>query len=149
MATVEHVVLTCDLCDTDDLVETHNMVVDGTPIEFEACDGCWGKTLASIAILSKVGRKPAKLQKVSSKANVSEFPGETWKFTAHALERMGTRHISPHKACLAADDPQLTRGGRDPYSQVRVRNNIKVVVNEEKRLILTVAHEQEEDEAVA
>lgn len=143
------VVLTCDLCDADDLVDTHNMVVDGQPIEFEACDKCWGKTLETLAILAKVGRKPSKLTKVSSKKDVMEIPGANWKFSAHALERMGSRHVQPKAACLAADDPEITRGARDPKCQIRVRNNIKVVVNEEKRLILTVAHEHEADEAVA
>jgi hypothetical protein len=149
MASKKVVVISCDLCGTEDLVETHNMVVDGNPIEFEACDSCWGKTLEPIAILAKVGRKPPKLVKVSGRKNVMEFPGESWKFTAHALGRMGSRHISPTQACKAADDPQITRGARDPKAQVRVRNHIKVVVDEERRLILTVSNETEEDEAVA
>lgn len=149
MATRKVIVLTCDMCGTTDLVQTHNMLVDGNAIEFETCDSCWGKTLGPIAVLSKVGRKPAKLQRVSMKADVVDFPGETWKFTAHALERLGSRHISPHQACRAAEDPQLTRGAKDPKCQIRERNNIKVVVNEEKRLILTVANTTEEDEAVA
>jgi hypothetical protein len=153
MATQTFITLECDLaykgCSKDVDVETHSMALDGTPVEFEACPHCWDGALSLFTEVVKAGREPSRIKKVSQAKNVFDFPGKEWKFTAHALERMGQRHITPDKACRAADYPDLTRGGRDANTQIRVRKGIKVLVDESRGLIVTVAREEDVDENVA
>lgn len=150
MATKEIVVMVCDLCGGDDLVTTHTMVVDGEAIVFETCDKCWAEqVLPPFAALAKAGRKPEPATKVSKRGNVKTMPGTEWKFTSHALLRMGERHIDPTEAVEAADYPEVTRPAREPGLQLRALHGVKVVVNESRRIIVTVAKRDEEVEHVA
>lgn len=148
MATREIVVWTCDVCGTEDLVDTHIVTVDGHSVEGEACDKCWQAAIAGFAKFANAGRVP-ELTKVSAKKQVMAFPGESWKFTAHALKRMGERHISPVDAARAADDPEIVTPGLNGSGEVRIKGKVKVIVKPEGRLIITAAKRDEEIDRVA
>jgi hypothetical protein len=132
----------CDLCGGDDMVETHCMTIDGTSVEAEACVPCWQKVIENLAVFSRVGRRPQP-KKVTARKEIVAFPGESWRFTSHALIRLGERHISPCEAALAAEEPEIAHPGRDGRSEVRIKDKVKVVIDVRKRLVLTVSRREE------
>lgn len=147
MATREIIVLSCDCCDSEDMVDTHTMTIDGQSVEAEVCAKCWERLMGAFAGIAKNGRriKPARVKK----ADVLPFPGEAWKFSAHALVRMGERHLDPSKVAEAAEDPTTTHPGLTKGLEVRIRGNIKVVVQPKSRTIITAGGRDEEIENVA
>lgn len=150
MASKKIVTLVCDICQSDDMVETHILTVDGVTKEAEACWACWNRALTPLLPFSKVGRdvQPPKPVKVK-KADIVPFPGQSWKFTSHALIRLGERHLDPTQAAFAAEKPEINHPGRTPDTEVHVRGPIKVVIQPAKRLILTAARRDEIDDEVA
>lgn len=42
------VTLTCDVCGSEDMVESHQLVVDNLMVNGEACMKCWGKVAKGI-----------------------------------------------------------------------------------------------------
>lgn len=147
VATRTIVTFVCDLCESDDMVETHTLNVDGKAVEADACLPCWQKVLENLAVFSVVGR-PITRAKVR-KADVVPFPGESWKFTSHALIRLGERHLNPTQAALAAEKPDVSRPGREPGTLVHTTGPIKVAIDPTRRLILTVARRSEEIETAS
>lgn len=148
MASKRIVTLVCDVCGTDDMVETHTISVDLTTVEGEACLTCWQSILEKFAVFAKAGRQPKPI-KVSKRSEIVDFPGESWRFTAHSLVRMGERRLNPHAVAMAADQPEITHAGRDADSEVRIRGKIKVVVSPRRRVILTAGRREEATENVA
>lgn len=144
MVTKTIITYVCDLCEGDDMVETHLVNVDGKAVEAEACLTCWQKVLENLAVFSVAGRPitPVKVKK----ADVVAFPGESWKFTSHALIRLGERHLDPSQAAFAAEKPEVSRPGRDPETFIHTTGPIKVAIKPKKRLILTVARRNEDME---
>ena len=142
MSKREVVVLVCDLCESDDLVDTHCVIVDGHAVELEACDPCWADIMEGFAGVARVGRK-VKAKRVK-KSEVVPFPGESWSFRHHALIRIGERQLNPVDVAKAADDPEVTHAGRAPGTEVHIRKGIKVVVRPEQRLIITAGDRDEQ-----
>lgn len=141
MATMRVVVLECDICKGTDLVGTHMISVDGKTVEAEACEPCWQKVVTCLIPFSKAGRVPQP-KKVSAKKDIMPFPGQAWRFTAHALVRLGERHIDPVEAAKAADQPERTEVRADS-AEVRIRKNVKVIVDVRKGLIVTASKRDE------
>lgn len=134
----------CDMCDGDDMVETHVLNIDGKAVEADACLTCWQKVLENLAVFSVAGRPvtPVKVKK----ADIVPFPGESWKFTSHALIRLGERHLNPTQAAFAAEKPEVSRPGREPGTLIHTTGPIKVAIDPTRRLILTAAKRSEEIE---
>lgn len=133
------------MCDGEDMVETHRLNIDGKAVEAEACLTCWQKVVENIAVFSVVGRPVTPTRKVK-KADIVPFPGESWKFTSHALIRLGERHLDPSQAAFAAEKPQVSRPGRNPGTLIHTTGPIKVAIDPTRRLILTVAKRAEDIE---
>ena len=58
MATVETIVLVCDLCKAEgDSVQTHTLAVDGRTTKAEVCSRCWTKLEKALVPLVKAGRR--------------------------------------------------------------------------------------------
>lgn len=149
MATREVVTLVCDRCgksEDEAKIETHTVYVDGVGMEAEVCNPCWGVALRALYKIE--GRAPT-VKKVTQRKNIVEWPGEEWRFTNHALVRMGERHVSPADVIEVVENATNTRPAREPGLEVRSRYEVKAVVNVEKRIVLTVAKRDEEEERVA
>lgn len=140
MGTRTEIVYLCDLCGSDSQASTHTLTVDNHATEFEACPHCWQELLTHVARIDKVGRTPKRKQ---AKARTYPFPGESWKFTSHALIRMGERHLSPADVTAVAEQPEICRPGREPDVEIRVGLDVKVVVRPHTREILTAARREE------
>lgn len=39
------VTLTCDVCGAEDMVESHQLIIDNVIVNGEACPKCWGKVV--------------------------------------------------------------------------------------------------------
>lgn len=57
MATKVRVILTCDLCQTDEGVDTHALTVDGKSMEFELCKRHWTDLDQRMQTYFTAGRK--------------------------------------------------------------------------------------------
>jgi hypothetical protein len=136
MAQKKVIVLVCDLCGTDDLVDTHRIAVDGQAFDAEACDMCWAKVIEPFAKWSKFGRQP---RSKTTRTKAVEWPGTPWQFSSHALQRMGERHITPEQVLRVVDDPEVKRPGSASDQEVWHRGAVKVVVVPERRIIVTTA----------
>jgi hypothetical protein len=151
MAVKEVIVNVCDVCDhaePDVVVSAHRVVVDKTGVDIDTCDECWADVTPNLATIQKAGRRiTAKVPKVTRE--VVEWPGSRWRFSAHALQRLGERHIDPLDAANVADDPAQTWPGIKPGLEVRSRGGVKVVVNPKSFTIATVSNRDEAEEAVA
>lgn len=142
MARREVIVLVCDLCESEDMVETHRVTVDGVTRDAEVCSNCWGTTTACLTAFYAVSREPS--VKVS-RVKAMEWPGTEWRFSSHALQRMGERHVTPEAALKVCDDPELRRPGKASDQEIWTRNGTKVVVVPERRIIVTVARQSDDD----
>lgn len=143
MAQRRHVILVCDLCESQDLVETHRISIDGHVLDAEACDTCWNRMLAAFGTWAVVGQMPKK-KRASIKGAVS-WPDTPWRFTAHALERMGKRKVSPSDILRVIDLPDIRRPGEAADEEVWTRGRTKVVVVPNSQVVLTVAYTDESD----
>lgn len=139
-------VLVCDDCGSDELgaVETHQVTVDGRAIEAEICQRCWQKLCAAFAAFATHGRALP----LRTPARAKPFPGTTWKFSSHALVRLGERHIDPMEILPVVEDPTITRPGRASDLEIREKGNLKVVVAPERGVIITVAKRSEDDDTL-
>ena len=132
------VVLVCDLCGTEgDLVETHRIVVDGNTRDAEACDSCWSSTLATFAVFATAGRAPA--AKRYKKDELVQWPDTPWRFTNHAMLRMGERKVRPVDVLKVIAAPEVKRPGDTEDTEVWTRDNTKIVVSPARQVIQTVA----------
>lgn len=145
MAERREVVLVCDYCEGTDLVDTHRLTLDGHTAEAEACEGCWSGVVATFAAFVTKGRPVPTKSRVPSKV---EWPDTEWHFTHHALQRMGERKLSPHDVLTALARPEVTRPGRASDQELRVRHGVKVVCIPDRRIIMTVAHVDDDDDAL-
>lgn len=149
MATREIITYVCDLDESEDMVEEHTITVDGTTVVADVCMKDWQKIVSCLAGLYSAGRQPVPT-KVSGRGNIVDFPGQAWRFSYHALQRMGERRVSPESVVKAAEDPELVHPGGNGKSEIRIRGKVKVAVALDKKdLILTVAHRDEAMEDVA
>lgn len=71
--------------------------------------------------------------------------GETWTFSTHAEERMQQRNVTATEALWAATNPKTRRPGREPELTVHEADDIKVVVNERRKVIVTVSRKDLDD----
>lgn len=140
------VVLVCDLCESEDLVQTHRIIVDGQARDAEACDPCWSRTLVAFAAWATQGRTPSRKKSVAK--DVVAWPDTEWKFTSHAMQRMGERKVKPRDVIRCVDMPDVCRPGKASDQEIWTRGTTKVVVVPERMVILTVAKTDEEDATV-
>lgn len=141
MASSREIILVCDSCETEDrsaMVETHRVTVDGQTREAEMCAGCWQTLMAVFLPFASGGRTPEK-RKVK-KSDLVEWPDTPWKFTHHAMKRLGERKISPRRVLKVIAQPELTRPGKFDGDQIWVRDGIQVVVNPDTMHIFTASH---------
>jgi hypothetical protein len=140
--------LVCDVCSVDELgdpaagIKTHRIAFDGVAMEAEVCKRCTDDLLVGFARFATVGRRVPIRTRI---ADAVPFPGTAWQFSAHALTRLGERHIDPLLAIAAADDPQVTRPGRASDLEVRQRGKVKAVVAPARGVIVTVGGAEDED----
>jgi hypothetical protein len=139
--------LECDVCGRDDSdpdvgVETHRVTFDGVTIEGELCKRDLDGLLGSFAVFATHGRKvPTKTRVVGAKA----FPGTEWRFSSHALKRLGERKIDPVEIIAVIDNPTITRPGNATDLEIRERGRLKAVVAPERAIVVTVAKTDERD----
>jgi hypothetical protein len=140
--------LVCDVCDRSELddptlgIETHRITFDGVTIEADVCKTDTDGLLATFAVFAKHGRQvPTKTKIVGAKP----FPGTSWRFSSHALIRLGERKIDPTEILPVLDDPTLTRPGNASDLQIRERGRLKAVVAPERGIVITVARSDEAD----
>lgn len=137
MVQSREVVLVCDLCGSENMVDTHRISVDGTARDAEACEPCWSKTLASFATWATAGRAPT--VKRSKTGDLLQWPDTPWRFTAHAFKRMGERHVKPHEVLAVIERPEIKRPGEAADEEIWQRGETKVVVIPSRQVIKTVA----------
>jgi hypothetical protein len=145
VATKRTIVLTCDQCGSEDLVQTQRITVNGKTADAEMCDKCWAKLLTAFGGFISAGREVP----VGRIPRVVEFPGVSWKFTHHALERMGQRRLNPAQIVQVIEDPEVVRPGNRANLEIRQAYGIKAVVAPDRHSIVTVAHVDEDDEELA
>lgn len=142
MSTKKTVVLICDLCGGEHLVETHRLSIDRHAVELEACDDCWTRVVVKLGPVAAASRPASatiaeKSRRAARKAVA--MPGTSWRFTSHALIRMGERHLTPTEVVQAADNPEVERPGTEPGCLIRVAGPIKVVVDPDNQAIITAS----------
>lgn len=136
------VTLVCDLCDSEEAVETHRLTVDTTARDAEVCERCWVGILSALALFHQVGREPEAKQ--TRTGPVVSWPETAWRFSSHALVRMGERNVKPEEVIRTIERPEVTRPGKASDQEIWQRNGTKVVVVPERRVVVTVAHTDEE-----
>ena len=137
MAQRRVVTLICDLCGGEDMVETHRISVDGTSRDAEACMSCWSKVMAAFAGFATSGREPEK--KRYKKDELLQWPDSPWKFTNHAMLRMGQRHVSPAAVLRVLGEQEVRRPGKYDGEEIWQRGDVKVVVVPDRMIVKTVA----------
>lgn len=149
MAQRRTVVLVCDLCGSEgDMVETHRIVIDGTARDAEACESCWSRTIALFATWATAGRAPS--LKKSKLTELHSWPDTEWRFTSHAMQRMGERHVKPLDVLKVIAQPEIKRPGDAADEEIWQRGNTKIVVVPARQAIKTVMkHVNESDYAKA
>jgi len=141
--------LVCDVCGADELgdpaagIATHRIAFDGVGIEGDVCKVCTDDLLVGFAKFAQHGRK---VQTRTRVADAVAFPGTAWKFSSHALQRLGERRLDPLLVLAAADEPAVTRPGRNLDLEVSTRGKVKAVVAPDRGIIVTVALTDEDDE---
>lgn len=73
-------------------------------------------------------------------------PVPSWTISTHAKERMEQRGVGLSEVLLTADSPMTRRPGREPELTVLERDDIKVVVHERRRIVVTVSRKGTEDD---
>lgn len=137
------VVLVCDFCGTEGkMVETHRLAVDGTARDAEACDTCWSSTLASFAQWATAGRAPS--VRKAKVADIVAWPGTEWRFTNHAMQRMGERRVKPLDVLKVIAAPEIKRPGEEADVEIWQRGDTKIYVIPDRQIIKTVAKVQSE-----
>jgi hypothetical protein len=137
MAQRRVVTLVCDLCGAEDIVETHRITVDGTSRDAEACDTCWSNIMAAFAGFAATGREPEK--KRYKKDELLEWPDTPWKFTNHAMLRMGERRVSPAAVLRVIKEQEIRRPGKHDGEEIWQRGSVKIVVDPTRQIVTTVA----------
>lgn len=139
MAQRRVVTLLCDLCGGEDMVETHRITVDGTSRDAEVCLSCWTPLIAAFAGFANGGREPEK--KREKKSDLLQWPDTPWTFTKHALLRMGERGVTPAQVLRVIAEQEIRRPGKYEGEEIWQRGDIKIVVNEERQTVRTVARQ--------
>lgn len=136
--------LICDVCGRGEGadVETRRVGVDGVTVEAEVCATDWAGLMESFVVFARHGRKVPTKTKVTGAV---PFPGTSWKFSAHALKRLGERKIDPTEIVRVIDNPGLTRPGNATDLEIRESRTLKAVVAPERGIIITVARHDESD----
>ncbi len=145
----EVIVLVCDWCGADEtttIVRTHTLRVDeGQAVAAEACDNDWQRVIESFAVFAIHGRpvvtQTDQPRKRTPPQPAVAFPGTDWRFTFHALQRMGERSISPERALAVVSNPATVfEGEQKNGAMVHLGRDLRVVLDPERRTILTVAN---------
>lgn len=147
MSTREVRYLVCDVCDRDERdldvkVKTHRIAVDAVVLEGELCEDDLTKILVAFDGFSAHARRvPERTRVVGAKP----FPGTEWRFSSHALKRLGERRIDPTEIIAVIDNPSVTRPGNASDLEIRERGRLKAVVAPERAIVVTVAKTDERD----
>jgi hypothetical protein len=141
----ERVILVCDLCEgtEDDVegVETRLLHIDRADIEAEVCTACWARAVRALMPLIKVGRTPkAKPRRLVVQGGTTAWPDTDWTFSAHALMRIGERHLDPQAVIDAVEHHEVSRpSAKLPEAYVREGGGLKVVVIPDRKVIITAS----------
>jgi hypothetical protein len=144
----EVVRLVCDLCQLDEIetdgVETRRLRLDRNEIECEVCHACWVRAVKHLLPLVKSGRQAKHSRTRTRTRTVSDgavrMPGTDWRFTSHALERIGERRLDPVRVVEVADHPAQTRPSTSLVeAMVHECNDVHVVVIASRKIIITAA----------
>lgn len=155
------VVLECDRCGTqkpEDGVET--ITLGG--LEGEACKGCRKEIFSdAFEMWMEAARRgvdtPRQVRATRAKRKDSvalansvagltlmQWPNTPWRFTSHALQRMGERFVMMEDLLPVLKHPDVTRpGDKNDGVEVWLGGRLKVVVNPEQHAVLTVAMRDE------
>lgn len=143
--------LVCDACGRSDqgphavTVLTRQVAVDGVAVEAELCDDDWAGLMASFAVFATHGRRvPTKTRVVGAK----QLPGSEWRWSAHALVRLGERKIDPMQIVKMLEAPEVTRPGNATDLTICEGKGLKAVVAFERGIVITVARHDETDGAM-
>lgn len=77
MSTKTEVILSCDLCGSEDLVSTHEVGVDTLKVVIEVCDKDWRKATKPLETLFSAGRAPQRPRKNGKKRNLAGAASRT------------------------------------------------------------------------
>lgn len=151
MATITRVTLHCEWCDTTDMVETYSITVNGQKYEFEACPADYAERIVTpFGAIARTGRKvtPDKVAsdpKYTRRTKVEAMPGTEWRFTFHALTRMGQRRISPADVIAVAENPEMTHTSEsDDALFVYQGGKVRLTVDPTRKTIVTAALRDDE-----
>lgn len=142
--------LVCGFCgkgqDDGAVVDTHRLGVDGTAYDEEVCDPCWDRLLVHFAPFATTGRKVPKTaaKKARRPRDAVAFPGTQWRFSSHAMMRLGERKIDPVELLKMIDSPTVVRPGNSDDVEIREGARLKAVVAPERFVIVTAAHHDED-----
>lgn len=142
--------LVCGFCgkgqDGGAIVETHELAVDQTAYEEEVCDPCWDKLLIHFAPFATTGRKVKRKARKAPKTSrdAVAFPGTPWRFSSHAMTRLGQRKIDPVELLKMIESPTVTRPGNSDDVEIRENDRLKAVVAPERFVIVTAAYHDED-----
>lgn len=147
MASRKVVELVCDVCNRSDAeggveVLTRVVAIDGTQVEAEICGEDWAGLMEAFAVFAIHGRKvPVKTRVVGAK----QIPGSDWRWSAHALIRLGQRKIDPMEVVKMLAAPQVTRPGNASDLTICEGKGLKAVVAFDRGIVITVARHSESD----
>jgi len=146
VASKKIVVLECDGCGSEDVdVQTRQISVDGRAVEAEQCPACWQKICTAFAAFASHGRA---LPLRTPVKGATPWPGSAWKFSPHALMRLGERKIDPSDIIKTIEQPTITRPGRASDLEIRERGAYKAVVAPARGIVITCARRAEDDDAL-
>lgn len=152
MATITRVALHCEWCDTTDMVETYSITVNGQKYEFEACPADYAERIVvPFGVIAKAGRRVTPevaaqpTGRYTKRTKVSPMPGTDWRFTAHALIRMGERRLSPMDVIAVAENPEVTHTSEHDDTLFNYQaGNIRLTVDPGRKAIITAALRDDE-----
>ncbi len=139
--------LVCDTCGRGDrepgvMVATRRVAVDGVTVESEVCEKCWAELMAVFAAFATHGRKVPARTRVK---DAVELPGTSWRWSAHALQRLGERKLDPMEVVRMLAAPDVTRPGNASDLTVCEGRKVKAVVARERGIVITVARQGDQD----
>lgn len=165
MSSREEIVLECDRCGTQ-RAEDHVETIEVGALEGEACQTCKKEILSDAlemfldaarptnavrpTMTMRRGNKKDSVVKLANSAqgmDLLRWPDTPWRVTAHALLRMGERHVLMEDVLALLKDPPVRRPSERGIKDTEIWEDhyTKVVVNPSQKAILTVAKNSFDD----
>jgi hypothetical protein len=93
--------------------------------------------MGAFAGFANGGREPVK--KRIKEADLLQWPDTPWRFTSHAILRMGERKVRPADVLRVLSYQDVRRPGHLDGEEIWTRDDVKVVVNPDRQIVKTVA----------